>query len=97
MRLKKEYIDFIKNTAKECFGKNAKVYLFGSRVDDKKRGGDFDLYIETDIKENILDRKLRMLVELDKLLGEQKIDLVVNSFNIEKPIYAVAKQEGIRL
>lgn len=97
MRLKKEYIDFIKNKTKDCFGNNAKVYLFGSRVDDKQRGGDIDLYIETDIKENILDRKLKMLVELEKLLGEQKIDLVINSFHIEKPIYAIAKQEGIRL
>lgn len=97
MRLKKENIDFIKNTTKECFGDNAKVYLFGSRVDDKKRGGDIDLYIETDIKENILDRKLKMLGMLHKELGEQKIDIVINNFINDKYIYQVAKNEGIPL
>lgn len=97
MRLKKEYISIIKKITKENFGNNSKVYLFGSRVDDKKKGGDVDLYIETDINENILDRKLKMLVEMEKLLGEQKIDIVVNNFHVEKPIYTVAKQEGIML
>jgi predicted nucleotidyltransferase len=97
MRIKEEVVAIIKKITKENFGGNAQVYLFGSRVNDLKKGGDIDLYIETDIKENILDRKLKMLVEMEKFLGEQKIDLVVNNFHIEKPIYAIAKQEGIRL
>lgn len=97
MRLKKEYIEIIKRITKEYFGENGKVFLFGSRVDDNKRGGDIDLYIETDIKENIIERKLKMLVQLEKYFGEQKIDIVVNNFFKEKPIYFFAKKEGIRL
>ena len=97
MRLKKIEVEHIKRSAKECFGENVKIYLFGSRVDDKKLGGDIDLYIETDISENILRRKLKMLVELEKLLGEQKIDIVINNFLYDKYIYQVAKDEGIRL
>lgn len=97
MRLNEEDINFIKRTTQDCFGSNAIVYLFGSRVDDKKRGGDIDLYIETDITENIFKRKLKMLVELEKLIGEQKIDIIINNFIQEKFIYHVAKSEGILL
>jgi len=34
----------IKETFSEIF-KTGKIYLFGSRTDDNKRGGDIDLYI----------------------------------------------------
>ena len=57
MRLKKENIEVIKILAKKYFGENAKVYLFGSRIDDNKKGGDIDLYIETDVKDNIIEKK----------------------------------------
>lgn len=97
MRLKEEHIEIIKRVTKDHFGENAKVYLFGSRADDNKKGGDIDLYIETGIKENILERKLKMLVDLEKLLGEQKIDIVINNFLSEKPIYFIAKHEGMIL
>jgi predicted nucleotidyltransferase len=97
MRLKQKEIDYIKTAARECFGDNAKVYLFGSRVDDSKKGGDIDLYIETDTRDNIIKRKFRMLALLEKALGEQKIDIVVNNFITEKFIYQVAKNEGIVL
>ncbi len=97
MRIKKEHIDFIKTITKDCFGKNAKVYLFGSRVDDKKKGGDIDLYIETDLKDDIFKQKLKMLGMLNDFLGEQKIDIVTNNFVTDKYIYEVAKNEGIQL
>ena len=46
MRLNKEYIKAIKEVIQSRFS-DAKIYLFGSRVDDTKKGGDIDLYIET--------------------------------------------------
>jgi len=30
--------EFIKQTAMDCFGNEAKIYLFGSRVSDYKKG-----------------------------------------------------------
>lgn len=97
MRIKKEHIDIIKQLSKKYFGEDSKIYLFGSRSDDTKKGGDIDLYIETSITENIFDRKIKMLVELQKLLGEQKIDLVINNFSYDKMIYQVARNEGVLL
>ncbi len=97
MRIKKEDSEFIKQTVKTYFGNNAKVYLFGSRTDDNKKGGDIDLYIETDIKERMYELKLKMLAALHKKMGKQKIDIVINNFVSNKYIYKVAKNEGIPL
>jgi hypothetical protein len=47
MRLSQKYIDIITHTFKKYFLSNDRLLLFGSRVDDSKRGGDIDLYIET--------------------------------------------------
>ena len=97
MRLKKEHIESIKNIAIDTFGNNVSIYLFGSRVDDSKKGGDIDLYLETDTKEELFEKKIAMLTNLKKAIGEQKIDLVINNFSTEKFIFKVAKEEGILL
>ena len=47
MRLTPDQITAIKSAAAENFGTDASVSLFGSRVDDSKRGGDIDLLIRT--------------------------------------------------
>ncbi len=44
MRLSDFEIKSIKEVAKKNFGESVKITLFGSRVDDTKRGGDIDLY-----------------------------------------------------
>ncbi|MDT8440010.1 MAG: nucleotidyltransferase domain-containing protein, partial [Wenzhouxiangellaceae bacterium] len=46
MRLTNNQIQAIKTAAAEIFGDEAEVWLFGSRIDDDKRGGDIDLYVE---------------------------------------------------
>ncbi len=97
MRLKKEDNKTIKRITKECFGVNAQIYLFGSRVDNKKRGGDIDLHIETKMKENIFEQKLKMIRMLHYILGEQKIDIVINNYTTDKFIFRVAKSEGVPL
>ena len=45
MRLSKKEKKIILNLAKKYFGNNTKIYVFGSRLENKK-GGDIDLYIE---------------------------------------------------
>jgi predicted nucleotidyltransferase len=55
---------------------NARVWLFGSRADDSKKGGDIDVGIlssEIDVMEEIEIKQ-----EIYDKIGEQKIDLVVS-------------------
>ena len=57
------------------FDDTAEIYLFGSRVDDSKRGGDIDVLIKSDL----LHRESIGLIEeeLFKRIEEQKVDLVL--------------------
>ena len=77
MRISKKYQNIIKENSKLFFGKKTRVYLFGSRVDDKKKGGDIDLFIEPDEKTDLLEKKIKYITRLNFLLGEQKIDVVI--------------------
>ena len=97
MRLAKEQIIIIKHCVAIVFGENAKVYLFGSRVDDTKKGGDIDLYLEVDDRQSVFEKKLTLLSELRKNLGDQKIDLIINDSSKEKDIYKIARTTGVLL
>ena len=44
MRLSRSEIDVLKSKL-SSLSSNAKLYLFGSRVDDTRKGGDIDLLI----------------------------------------------------
>ena len=72
----------------------AKIYLFGSRVDDAKRGGDIDLLVFSKVIAQKERRSIR--VELLKLLGDQKIDLVV-AVDASQPFVKIALAHGILL
>jgi len=77
MRLTDYEIASIRKSFKEIF-KSGKIYLFGSRVDDRQKGGDIDLYIVDHNINNILESKLEFLVSLKQKIGYQKIDLIVS-------------------
>lgn len=76
------------------FDPNAKVYLFGSRVDDSNRGGDIDLLILSDVITE-KDRRL-MRLELFDRIGEQKLDLVIAK-DLNKPFVRIAYNQGVLL
>jgi len=80
MRLTKSEIEIIVVVAKKYFGSTVRVFLFGSRVDDFKKGGDIDLFIKTDNENQMtIDLKIQFLVELKSLIGDQKIDVVIDN------------------
>lgn len=95
MRLTPHEIQTIRQVAKEIYGETVEIYLFGSRTDDTKRGGDIDLLVRTSsAKQGILAR-IRMAAQLKWLLGDQKID-IVGDYE-ESPIVKEALEKWIRL
>ena len=47
MRLQSKEIQTIIQIAKDIYGETVQVYLFGSRLNDEKRGGDIDLLVRS--------------------------------------------------
>lgn len=101
MRLTPDQQSVIRSAVAETFGDAAGVWLFGSRVDDNKRGGDIDLLIETEQTDvaAIVRAELAFLTKLKMKLGEQKIDVLVDypTRQFHPPIFTIAKQTGIPL
>ena len=99
MRLSGHYRTTIKEILTRHFGEESKFYLFGSRVDDTKRGGDIDLYIETDLdSDKAWDARSKSWIEMQRRLEEQKIDIVVHINGTEfSGIEKIAKRDGVEL
>ena len=75
IRLNNKEIDIIKNSITQIFGET-EIYIFGSRLKEKK-GGDIDIFIILQNKENLFEKKLKTLVLLEKQLFKP-VDLVVH-------------------
>ena len=59
--------------------KNAQIFLFGSRTDDFKKGGDIDILVQSD--EIGLLEIVKIESTIFKNIPEQKIDLLVSKSN----------------
>ena len=97
VRLNNKDTSLILKLAKDYF--NSKdVWIFGSRADLGKKGGDIDIFIKTKLKENILKSKIIFLRELEKKIGDQKVDLVIQSpMTRTKEIFKIAQKTGEKL
>ena len=97
MRLNDNEKNKIIATARFYFGSQIQLYLFGSRVDDHKKGGDIDLYLEAQ-EEIDLQTQINFLAAIYKNITQRKVDLLIKMPS-SKPlaIYKTAKQEGILL
>lgn len=99
MRLTDAQADAIRTAAADVFGDDAEVWLFGSRADDRRRGGDIDLLVRPGpgARDRPFHRRVRFLACLERALGERKIDVVVEAPMDDRPIVAVAHATGVRL
>ena len=99
MRLTETQKNIITAEMRRVFGPNAQIWLFGSRVDDNIKGGDIDLYIETEgTAAECLEREMKFYASLQRLLGEQRIDIVVHRHGA--PMRAIdqeARRTGVLL
>lgn len=100
MRLTNFEIDSIKDVTKLVFGEDATVILFGSRLDNNKKGGDIDLLIRCNERISFAERyqlKLKFLIEIKKRIENQRIDVLIESVNLKTRIIDTVINEGIEL
>lgn len=99
MRLSKQQVEIIRQTVCQRFGLNAKVSLFGSRVNDDARGGDIDLLVElNNVPAYPFRETIGLETDLQMAMGDQKIDILLRYPGSEEtPIYQIAKQAAIEL
>jgi predicted nucleotidyltransferase len=94
MRLYHNQIKVLKDTLQRL-SSNAKLYLFGSRVDDTKKGGDIDLLVVSD---ELTKKDLRYLrIEFFKHFGEQKIDIILDNGDFKDPFIKHIIQKAVLL
>ena len=94
MRLDSDQTQFIHRQICQRFGSSASIWIFGSRLDDKQRGGDVDLYVEAE--ECSLFNELRCKIELEERLG-LPVDLIVRGRSDTSLISLIAKRQGRQL
>jgi predicted nucleotidyltransferase len=96
MRLDASLIGKIIEYAHEIAGEQARVRVFGSRLDDTARGGDLDLLLET--PEPVANPALvaaRLSARVSRLMHGRKVDVIVAAPNLKRlPIHDVASREG---
>jgi uncharacterized protein len=102
MRITSADLQAVEAASREAFPKGTRVVLFGSRVDDERRGGDIDLLVELPEAlppSDIVDRRTRFAARLYRLLEEQRIDVVVTEARAQEvsPVVESARRFGIEL
>ncbi len=78
MRLNKVEQKLLKEATAHALGhQDFQLYLYGSRLDDNLNGGDIDLFLLLEERHKSLELKLKILVEIEKRLGERRVDLTL--------------------
>lgn len=76
------------------FDPQARIYLFGSRVDDAGKGGDIDILVFS--KKLTFDDKLQIKAKLFATIEEQKIDILIAQ-DTSEPFVQMAFEDGVEL
>ena len=99
MRLTTEQVQAIRHAAQRVLGSGARVSVFGSMALDDRKGGDIDLFFETDAP---LANRAKVLCQLHGALtlalGDRKIDVILKDANTPPaPVFEIAKRTGVLL
>jgi predicted nucleotidyltransferase len=100
--LQPKEVNAIAQAARDAFTPGTAVFLFGSRVDDSKRGGDIDLLVElpeTMPPAELVRRRTQFVSRIYRLLNEQRIDVIITTQGQQdsREVIAAAKREGIQV
>ena len=77
MRLTETEIAAIKASASEIFGPHAIVRVFGSRLDEGRRGGDIDLHVQIPKAIVSIEASARFRRLLNRRVGERDYDILI--------------------
>lgn len=96
MRLTETQARSIGQIASQLAGADARVWVFGSRLDDSARGGDLDLMLELPIAvDSPALLAARLSARVSRLMRGRKVDVVVSAPNLMRlPIHEMAFREG---
>jgi len=82
MRLSEKEIKTIKEIILDVFGES-EIRIFGSRLNENKKGGDIDIFVIPKNRENLFRKKIKAASKLENLLFKP-VDIVVHyDFNRE--------------
>ena len=99
MRLTDRQASRILQLSQEVAGIPVDVRVFGSRLDDRAKGGDLDLLIE--LAEPVAEPALlatRLSAKVSRLFDGRKVDVLLSAPNLMRlPIHEIALREGQKL
>lgn len=96
MRLTDDQARAIKALACQIAGEQARVRVFGSRLNDSAQGGDLDLMLELpEPADNPALMAARFSAKVSRLMDGRKVDVLITAPNlIRLPIHELALREG---
>ncbi|RLK48387.1 nucleotidyltransferase-like protein [Alkalispirillum mobile] len=99
MRLTPEQVSLIRTAVQQLAGENARVRLFGSRLDDNARGGDVDLLVELpDPVDNPAMLAAQLSARISRALRGRKVDVLLSAPNLQRQtIHDTAREQGVLL
>ena len=95
VRIKSRILEFLKAEVKAA-DPHSKMYVFGSRANLDKKGGDIDILILTN--KRLTNDALKMIkTAFWREFGEQKLDLVNFTFEEDRPFKRIALLEAVEI
>ena len=96
MRLTDYQIQAILQLARQVAGKQTRVRVFGSRLDDTAHGGDIDLMLELpEPVDNPALMAAQMAAQVSRAMHGRKVDVLLSAPNLMRlPIHDIAFKEG---
>ncbi|HET7313245.1 MAG TPA: nucleotidyltransferase domain-containing protein [Salinisphaera sp.] len=100
MRISSEQTTVIRRIiAEESAQRAVQVYLFGSRLDDHRRGGDLDLLVQLENPvANPAWLAARLEARISRYLEGREVDVLLSAPNLRRArIHQIAERDGVLL
>ena len=96
MRLTYDQIQVIRQLAYQLAGRQSRVRVFGSRLDDAAHGGDIDLMLEVpEPVDNPALMAAQMSAHVSRAMHGRKVDVLLSAPNLMRlPIHDIAFKVG---